>query len=151
MMGAWHNSRDSKSGKVMSSILFSVQWRGYINRVRDLTRCVKRTHASTLPPSWNDTWILKYDQNRDSGLELYSPSSACHLATSFRMYVDYDDAGGNDTVYQGLKRTLEATCTRGASEQASTLWIVDGQYTSLSKTMRDRSIGKRLTCHRRTW
>ncbi|CAJ2505829.1 Uu.00g132230.m01.CDS01 [Anthostomella pinea] len=77
-------------------------------------------------PSWNTIWILKYDQRRDTGLRLYNPANKSSLATSFRTYVDYDGDRSNNTVQREMQQIVEATCTTGASDQASTLWIVDG-------------------------
>ncbi|KAF2138203.1 uncharacterized protein K452DRAFT_311572 [Aplosporella prunicola CBS 121167] len=109
--------------------LIHICYIGGNERIRLTFPQLSRTYPDS---SINTTWVLYYDQHHDSGLSLYNPSQNCYLATSFRTYIDYDGyASKNDTVQHVINRVLEATCTRGASEQASTFWVIEGNPQNL--------------------
>lgn len=75
----------------------------------------------------NTTWRIDYDPDSDNGFRLYNVYQRCYLASSFRLYPDWDGERGNDTVDAQIHQYVEATCTRFASEEASTLFLVEGR------------------------
>ncbi|KAI1445746.1 hypothetical protein F5Y02DRAFT_417663 [Annulohypoxylon stygium] len=81
-------------------------------------------------PSFNTTWLIEYSQFSDTGLRLYNPAQNCYLGTSYRTYIDYDGEVGNDTVKRETNRVVEATCTKASRKEASTLWVIEGEFTT---------------------
>lgn len=82
----------------------------------------------------NTTWRIDYDPDSDNGFRLYNIYQRCYLASSFRLYPDWDGERGNDTVDAQIHQYVEATCTRFASVEASTLFLVEGKIPSLQST-----------------
>lgn len=82
----------------------------------------------------NTTWRIDYDPDSDNGFRLYNAYQRCYLASSFRLYPDWDGERGNDTVGAQINQYVEATCTRFASVEASTLFLVEGKIPSCQST-----------------
>lgn len=75
----------------------------------------------------NTTWRINYDPDSDNGFRLYNVYQRCYLASSFRLYPDWDGEWGNDMIDAQIYQYVEATCTRFASEEALRLFLVEGK------------------------
>ncbi|OIW34819.1 hypothetical protein CONLIGDRAFT_26603 [Coniochaeta ligniaria NRRL 30616] len=67
--------------------------------------------------SEDTAWIVQYDPSQDGGFRLFNSKQHCFLASSFRLYPDWDAERGNDTVAMQLNMIVEATYTRASIKQ----------------------------------
>ncbi|KAL4411031.1 hypothetical protein CABS03_08371 [Colletotrichum abscissum] len=86
--------------------------------------------------SRNTTWIIQYNSGVDNGFRLLNPIQDCYLSSSFRQFPNWDGLHSNDTVSLQLHGIIEATCTRGASKDASTFFIIEGTSKAPTRSWR---------------
>lgn len=75
--------------------------------------------------------MLKYDPFVDDGCRLWHPKHNCYLASTFRTFPDYNGVRGNDTITNTINLELEASCTVGANELSSRIYLIEGKITAL--------------------